>query len=139
MSNEHDFMIQLMETFRTESRGHRHTIISALSDLEQGAGAERSADLVEDSLRAAHTLKGAARAVNKGQIADLCQSLEGIFSVMKKRQRRPEKKMFGPLYEAVDLIEKLEAGSGDGDFELNARLNDLRGALDVPGKEVPDG
>jgi len=131
MSSEHDFSIRLLEIFRAESLEHRRAILSALRELEKGeANAENETNAVERSFRAAHTLKGAARAVNKSQIAMLCQSLEGIFSLLKKGQRRLGKEMFGALYEAIDTIEKLEAGSGDGDSLLNNRLNDIRGSLD---------
>jgi len=131
MINEHDFNIHLLEIFRGEARGHRQTILSALRELEKGeADAEHEADAVERSFRAAHTLKGAARAVNKSQIAGLCQSLEGIFSLLKNGHGRLGKEMFGALYEAIDSIEKMEAGSGDGDSSLDSRLNDIRGALD---------
>ena len=131
MSSEHDFNIRLLEVFRGEARGHRQAMLSALRELEKGeANAEYEADAVERSFRAAHTLKGAARAVSKDQIAGLCQSLEGIFSLLKNRHRRLEREMFGALYEAIDTIEKMEAGGGESDSALIRRLNDIRGALD---------
>jgi two-component system chemotaxis sensor kinase CheA len=86
--------------------------------------------MIEKAFRAAHTLKGAARAINKSQIADLCQSLEGIFSLLKNGQGRLGREMFHALYEAIESIEKMEAGSEDGDSTLIGRLNDIRGALD---------
>ena len=131
MSSEHDFTIRLLEVFRGEARGHRQAMLSALRELEKGeANAEYEADAVERSFRAAHTLKGAAQAVDKNQIAGLCQSLEGIFSLLKNRHRRLGKEMFGALYEAIDTIEKMEAGGGDSDSALISRLNDIRGAID---------
>ena len=130
MSSEHDFNLRLLEVFRTEAREHRWVILSALQELEKGTDTEHEADAVEKSFRAAHTLKGAARAVNKTRIADLSQSLEGIFSELKKRHGRLGKEMFGALYEAIESIEKLEAADGDGDSELVSRLNEIREALD---------
>ena len=130
MSNEHEFNIRLLEVFRTEAREHRQAILSALRKLEKGADAEREAEMVEKSFRAAHTLKGAARAVNKSQIAGLCQSLEAIFSLLKNGHGRLGKEMFDALYEAIDRIEMMESGNEDGDSALNSRLNVLRGALD---------
>ncbi|MGA2974808.1 MAG: Hpt domain-containing protein [Spirochaetia bacterium] len=130
MSREHDFNIRLLGIFRTEAREHRLTILSALRELETGVDAEREAEMIEKAFRAAHTLKGAARAINKSQIADLCQSLEGIFSLLKNGQGRLGREMFHALYEAIESIEKMEAGSEDGDSTLIGRLNDIRGALD---------
>lgn len=139
MSNEHDFNLRLLEVFRTESLEHRQEIVSALRELERGVDPEHEVDALEKSFRAAHTLKGAARAVNKSQIAALCQSLEGIFSLLRNGQGRLGREMFGPLYDAVDSIEKLEAGSGDDDSVAISRLSDLRRALQRPGKEAADG
>jgi two-component system, chemotaxis family, sensor kinase CheA len=130
MTSEHDFNTRLLEIFRAEAHEHRIAILSALRELENGAAdAKAEADAVERSFRAAHTLKGAARAVNKSQIAILCQSLEGIFALLKNGEGRLGMEMFGPLYEAIDSIEKMEAGNGDGDSALISRLNDIRGAL----------
>jgi two-component system chemotaxis sensor kinase CheA len=130
MSDDTSFNIRLLEVFRTEAREHRLTIMSALKELEQGADAERATVTVQAAFRAAHTLKGAARAVNKDQIAGLCQSLEGIFSQLQNRHRRLEREMFGALYEAIDTIEKMEAGGGESDSALISRLNDIRGVID---------
>ena len=131
--------MRLLEIFRAEARGHRLTLLSALRELERGADAEHQVELAEKGFIAAHTLKGAARAVNKSQIASLCQSLERIFSLLKNGRGRLGQAMLGPLYEAIDRIEKLEAGSEDGASALISRLNDVRGALEHPGKEVSDG
>jgi two-component system chemotaxis sensor kinase CheA len=130
MSSENDFSARLLEVFRTEARGHRLTITSALKELEKGADAGREAVMVEESFRAAHTLKGAAQAVNKGQIVVLCQSLEGIFFQLKQGRKRLGNEAFNALHEAVDRIEELEDGIEDGDSLLISRLKDIRGALD---------
>ena len=139
MSNEDEFNIRLQEVFRTEALEHRREILSALRELEKGLDPEHEADALEKSFRAAHTLKGAARAVDKSQIAVLCQSLEGIFSLLRRGQGRLGREMFGALYDAVDSMEKLEAGSGDGDSVAIGRLSDLRRVLERPGKEAADG
>jgi two-component system chemotaxis sensor kinase CheA len=139
VSSEHDFHTRLLETFRVEAREHRLAILSALGQLEVGADGAREAEAAETLYRAVHTLKGAARAVDKSQLVALCQSLEGIFSLLKSGRGRLGKEMFGALYDAVDRMEELEAGTGDGDFELNGRLNDLRGALEHAGRDAPGG
>jgi two-component system chemotaxis sensor kinase CheA len=139
VSNEEEFNLRLLEVFRTEAREHRREIISALRELEKGMDPEHQVNALEKSFRAAHTLKGAARAVNKSQIAALCQALEGIFSLLKNGQGRLGSQMFHVLFDAVDDIEKLEAGSGDEDSVTIIRLNDLRRVLQGPGKETADG
>jgi two-component system, chemotaxis family, sensor kinase CheA len=130
MSSEQNFNIRLLEVFHAEALQHRQAILSALRELENKANGEHEAEMCEKAFRAAHTLKGAAHAVNKSRIAGLCQSLESIFSILKKGQGRLGQEMFGALYEAMDTIENMEAGSEDGDSSLTSRLNDIRGALD---------
>jgi len=137
--DEHEFGLRLLEVFRQEAREHRREIMSALRELEDGADPVHQADALEKLFRAAHTLKGAARAVNKSQIAALCQSLESIFAQLKDGHGRLAGAMFGALYDAVDSIEKLEAGKGDEDSAAIVRLNDLRRALQRPGGEAADG
>jgi two-component system chemotaxis sensor kinase CheA len=139
VSTEQEFNLRLQEVFRTEARVHRQEIRSALRELENGMDLEHQADALEKSFRAAHTLKGAARAVNKSQIAALCQVLEGIFSLLKSGQGRLGSEMFPILFDAVDEIEKLEAWRGDEDSVTIIRLNDLRRVLQGPGKETADG
>jgi two-component system, chemotaxis family, sensor kinase CheA len=135
----HEFNLRLLEVFRTEARGHRGEIMSALHELEEGGDPERQVDAHERLFRAAHTLKGAARAVNKSQIAALCQALESIFALLKNGHGRLGSGMFGVLYDAVNSIEKLEAGGGDEDSAAIGRLNDMRRALQRPGEETVDG
>ena len=139
MIDEHAFNLRLLEVFRTEAQGHRREITSALRELERGGDSLRQADAHERLFRAAHTLNGAARAVNKSQLAALCQSLESVFALLKNGHGRLGGEMFGALYDAVDSIEKLEAGSGDEDSAAIGRLNDLRRALQRPGKGAVDG
>ena len=88
MIDEHAFNLRLLEVFRTEAQGHRREITSALRELERGGDSLRQADAHERLFRAAHTLNGAARAVNKSQIAALCQSLESIFALLKNRAKK---------------------------------------------------
>jgi two-component system chemotaxis sensor kinase CheA len=130
MSDDTSFSIRLLEVFRTEAREHRLAIMSALKELEQGADAERAAVTVHAAFRAAHTLKGAARAVNNSEVAELCQMLESIFSLLKNGRRRLAQEMFGVLREALDRIEKMEAGGDDNDSAMISRLNEIRGSLD---------
>ena len=42
--------------------------------------------LVETVFRAAHSLKGASRAVNFAEVESICQSLENVFAVWMRRQ-----------------------------------------------------
>ena len=126
MSRETDFQSKLVEIFRSEAREHRQAILSGLLEIEKGkAGAEREAQVVESVFREAHSLKGAARAVNMTQIETLCQSLESIFSMVKNGRGRLREGMYDTLYKAMDRIEQLEGGLGGeaSDPDLAHQLN----------------
>ena len=83
MKSKHDELLKkLLATFRLEADGHLQNMVAGLLSLEKTPVAEQSA-LVETIFRAAHSLKGAARAVNLTQIEAVCRSLENVFSATK--------------------------------------------------------
>ncbi len=71
-------------------------------------GGEAGGDAVDDLLRAAHTLKGAARIVGRGDLADGCRSLEEL--VLPVRGGGPDLGRSLPAAEA--LVERIAAGLG---------------------------
>ena len=112
MSRESEFLARLKQTFKAEAEEHRAAILSGLLELEKGElGTQRHEEIVEIVFRAAHSLKGAARAVDMGGIERLCQSMEAIFSAMKKGHRRPDRGTFEALYRALDTVAALQQGA----------------------------
>lgn len=112
MSKESEFLSRLKETFKGEAEEHRTAMLAGLLELEKGeSGKERDSAVIESIFREAHSLKGAARAVDIGGIERLCQSVEEIFSALKQGNRRPERKMFDVLYRALDLMAALTNGT----------------------------
>lgn len=83
-SAEEEFLQALRATFRVEAGEHLQTIGAGLIELEKAPGPEHLAALIALVFRAAHSLKGAARAVNFTDAESLCQSLEELFSSWKK-------------------------------------------------------
>lgn len=82
---DEQFLRELRETFKVEAREHLQAIGSGLLELEKApAGATDSRPLIEAIFRAAHSLKGAARAVNFTEIESTCQSLEDLFASWKR-------------------------------------------------------
>ncbi|MDQ3185510.1 MAG: Hpt domain-containing protein, partial [Pseudomonadota bacterium] len=80
MTNKNDeFWKKLLATFRVEADAHLRTISSGLLALEKLPVGGQWTDIVERIFRDAHSLKGAARAVNLTQIETICQSLENVF------------------------------------------------------------
>ena len=59
-----DFLQQLRATFRAEAEEHLQAIATGLLQVEKSPAADVWRGVVENVFRAAHSLKGAARAVD---------------------------------------------------------------------------
>jgi len=100
-----EFLKKLLVTFAVEAQEHLQGMFSGLLRLEKGeVTAEGQAELVETVFREAHSLKGAARAVNLLEIESLCQALEGVFAALKKNLLPPSTGLFDLLQEALDFL-----------------------------------
>lgn len=90
MSSANDeFLRRLRETFKVEAAEHLQAITSGLLELEKTPQPQAQRGLVESVFRAAHSLKGAARAVEFDEIESLCGSLEDIFASWKRQESAP--------------------------------------------------
>jgi len=105
--NEAEFFKELLSMFKIEAEEHLKVISTHLLDLEKTQDPEAQKALVEVIYREVHSLKGAARAVNINPIETLCQSLEDIFSAIKRRVLVPLPEHFDVLHASVDSIGKL--------------------------------
>ena len=110
--NEAEFLDRLREAFAIEADEHFRTMSKCLTDLEQLDGEGRH-QVIELIFREAHSLKGAARAINRGDIEALCQSLESMFSVWKKEARRATVQQFDLAAQAVDLLAEMLASDDE--------------------------
>src|SRR3989304_2897752 len=82
-TNNDDFLKKLFATFRVEADEHLKAMSSGLMELEKIPAGMQQTELVEKIFREAHSLKGAARAVNLTEIETVCHSLESVFSGLK--------------------------------------------------------
>jgi len=103
MKNDDDFLKELLSMFKVEAEEHLKVISSGLIDLEKASEKDR-AGILEVIYREAHSLKGAARAVNLIKVEQLCQSLESIFALFKKGELDTSKEIFDVLLDAVDIV-----------------------------------
>jgi two-component system chemotaxis sensor kinase CheA len=106
-----DFQKRLLSTFRVEADEHLKNITSGLIELEKDPEQQVKAEIIETVFREAHSLKGAARAVNLTEIETICQSLESVFSLMKRQEIHPGPSMFDTLHQAVDILNELNLSS----------------------------
>ena len=104
MDKQEEFMRRLQATFRTEAEEHIRTISDSLLALEKEPEGAEAAEIIETMFRGAHSLKGAARSVNRRSVEHACQALEDIFSLIKQNKASLSPESFDLLHEIVDGI-----------------------------------
>ncbi len=105
MANKHDELLKkLLATFRVEADEHLQVMASGLLALEKTPPGEGQAEIVETIFREAHSLKGAARAVNLMEIESVCQALESVFAALKGRRLAVSPPLLDLLQQAVDVL-----------------------------------
>jgi len=105
-SKREDLLKRLLATFKVEAAEHLHAINSGLLELGKASAPEKREELVEIVFREIHSLKGAARTVNLTEIESICQSIESIFSALKRKKIVFSPPLFDILNLAIDTIEK---------------------------------
>ena len=78
-ANDREFLTRLLATFSVEAAQHIAVLTSGLLELETAVSGGRRPEIVETVFREAHSLKGAARAVNFSKVEAICQALESAF------------------------------------------------------------
>jgi two-component system chemotaxis sensor kinase CheA len=104
-----EFIRKLREAFAIEAEEHLQAITTGVLELEKSPAEERRAEIVETVFREAHSLKGAAGAVNRTDIASLCQALEHVFAACKRRELSLTANSFDTLNKAADFLARLLA------------------------------
>jgi two-component system, chemotaxis family, sensor kinase CheA len=98
-----DFLEHLRSTFKVEAAEHLQVIAAGLLEVEK-APADAQQAVIETVFRAAHSLKGAARAVDLPQIESLCQSIEDVFADWKRKDSVPTPEALDALHRRLDAI-----------------------------------
>jgi two-component system chemotaxis sensor kinase CheA len=118
MAKHEEFLRQLRATFRVEAGEHLQAIDTGLEQIEKSADAAARATFVEVVFRAAHSLKGASRAVDFGEIETICQSLETLFSAWKRGKTEPTRETLDSAHVALGRIGGLLAQGESATPEL---------------------
>jgi len=129
-----DFLKKLTATFLVEAREHIQALGVGLLDLEKVSGRDAQLPLVETLFREAHSLKGAARAVNAGEIERLCQALEGVFSDAKSGKHALSAEALDRLHRNAAVLGTLVDGFGAGPTNAEGGAE-----AQGPGAECRDG
>jgi two-component system chemotaxis sensor kinase CheA len=116
---DEEFLRNLRATFKVEAAEHLQEIGKGLLHLERAAAPEAQQQLIEVVFRAAHSLKGAARAVDLTEIESLCQSIEELFAAWKRHESLPTPSSLDAAHRAIDKM--AEAISASAIAERPAR------------------
>lgn len=119
-----EFLKKLRATFKIEAEEHLQSMSKGFLELEKMSGsastdksAEGQQKVIETIFRAAHSLKGAARAVDFSEIESLCQLLEDVFAAWKRQPRAPSPQALDTLHHALDSISSTLAALPDGSIQ----------------------
>src|SRR5258708_27937337 len=108
MSTQDDeFMARLRSTFKVEAEEILQRISTLLLELEKSPATAPNPTTLENVYREAHTLKGAARAVDLPGIESICQQVEGVFSAWKRQESDLSPEAFDALQLAVDMMRSM--------------------------------
>lgn len=107
-----DFRQKLMASFEVEYKEHLSAIRGMLAGM--GKGEACGADVnIQEAYRHAHSLKGAARAVDLPPVESLAHRLETLFSQVQKRQLTIDGKVTRVIQTVLDGIEDWMAALAD--------------------------
>ncbi|HVU99893.1 MAG TPA: hybrid sensor histidine kinase/response regulator [Verrucomicrobiae bacterium] len=115
----------MMELFRAEVDHQTGLLIATLLEIERG---EPPAARLETLMRAAHSLKGAARIVNLELLVRMAHAMEDFFVASQKGHLKPGRRETDILLRGIDVFIKVARGA-EGDAGQNpeavAFLNQL--------------
>ncbi len=120
---------RLMATFLDELRDHVATLNQELLALEDNPPENKRGESFKLLFRAAHSLKGASRAVNVDLLERVCHRLEDILDAGRSRTLTLTPPLFSLLFKTIDGIEdagtKLRDRQSLDDSSLHELLADL--------------
>jgi two-component system chemotaxis sensor kinase CheA len=140
-TQEQEFLKRLRATFNVEAEEHLQAIASGLLELEKAPPPARQQVVTEAIYREAHSLKGAARAVNLSDIEAICQALESVLAAWKQQRLNASAETFDTLHRSVDAIRNIlthsEAGQSAVDRRQYSDLIQRLGRLQAGASSMP--
>lgn len=138
-----DIRQRLLATFHVEHKEHVQRIREAVSTIESSNGAPAGAEL-DEAFRRAHSLKGAARAVDLRPIEQLSHRLETLFARVREGVLRLDKPVVTVILQVLDASEDwLSAAGGPQEppppAEALAAIEALLGGDQIRRKPDPTG
>jgi two-component system chemotaxis sensor kinase CheA len=117
MSTAKEIREQLLKSFRIELAEHIQNMTAGLLKIEQATstGAEPEPEMLNTTFRAAHSLKGAARAMGVTAIEQLAHAQESILDGLRRHTLTPVPAMFTVFYQSLDAIQAVQAAYEAGE------------------------
>lgn len=142
MSSEFGPDDTLIDMFRAEVEAHSDVLSAALLALERSP---RDMSRLDEMMRAAHSIKGAARVVDVDPAARVAHVMEDCFVEAQKGLLSFSPADIDVLLRGVDLLGKISAATRDpnadleGEFsgQVQAQVVELRAVLSGTGKAGP--
>ncbi len=130
----------MMDLFRMEAETHTAALTEGLLELEENPAATEE---IEGMMRAAHSLKGAARIVNLDPAVNVAHAMEDCFVAVQEGKLTFDEEDIDVLLRGLDLLksisetpdEEITARLEERSAEIRATVDDLESILD-PGRKT---
>lgn len=99
--------LSMLELFRVEAELQTGLLNKGLLEVERG---NASAEQLESLMRAAHSLKGAARIVNLDAVVRVAHAMEDCFVAVQQGKTRLDQSLIDVLLRGVDLFQHIAKG-----------------------------
>lgn len=117
MTSAKEIRDKLLRSFRAELSEHIQTMTAGLLQIEQASttGGAPEQEVLNTTFRAAHSLKGAARAMGVTAIEQLAHAQESILDHLRRGENIPSAEMFTVFYQSLDAIQLVQAAYEAGE------------------------
>ena len=123
--------LSMLELFQVESETQTGVLTKGLLELERDPG---SAEKLQGLMRAAHSLKGAARIVNHEAAVKVAHAMEDCFVAAQKGKVKLRQEEIDVLFQGVDLLTHISKRSeqeiAQGHAEQQGRIRGFLTALE---------
>jgi two-component system, chemotaxis family, sensor kinase CheA len=107
---DNELLQQLLKTFRAEAEEHLQTLNQSLLGMERAPGKRKHKQLLTNAFRAAHSLKGASRAVSMDDVATLSDAIESVLQKVRDNTLELDADIADAIYAILDATELLLKG-----------------------------
>ncbi|RPI34926.1 MAG: hybrid sensor histidine kinase/response regulator [Chloroflexota bacterium] len=137
MSLSKNIREQLLNSFRAELTEHVQTMTDGLLAIEQHqVSGDECKTTLETIFRAAHSLKGAARAMGVTTIEQLAHALEEALDGLRRETVEPVPSLFTACYHALDAVQQTQAVYESG--ETTPPLQALQALVELQALRLPE-